>query len=1097
MGAVAFQPIIRTKLYAPRLPAIVPRPRLQEQLNAAKSAKLIAVVAGAGYGKSTLAAEFLHGLGQPFAWYQLEDTDADLSEFLAYLIAGLKIINPDFGERTLEQLTAADNVNNQSKAILSTFIAELDNLAGEDLFIALDDFHTVNESKSIVDAMDFILSHMLPNLHFMVLSRIGLSFDLFGLRARRELLEVDETELCFNHQETSTLFRDVFAMPLDDPDILNLFESTEGWISGLVLFYLALKGKGEVGVSSMLRELGGAPSAISDFLSKAVYENQSDAIKRFLIETSILSRMNPTFCEQLLDMRESADMLSHLNDERLFTIPLDDRGDWYRYHHCLGAFLQETLRSTYSPDSIKQLNLRAAQLWREYGEPETALGHYLDAEEHEQAAEVLSGIARQLLRGNRVAFLDRVLGRIPEPVLRSYPKLMICGTQIASMTGDYDRVVAASRAAADEFGKMGNPELQAHALLALAEGLIVQGRFADMRKASAEARGLIPEGSPLIWKALALDGMACVLMGEGDAGEKNLQAAEDHADDIPDAFLRSTMLGWCGLARFLQGRSNQAVKILEDAKTMPEGAGLTHTHPYVYAVLSRTYCYLDRLEEARLTAEEAVSLGEENGLIPMAVFGYATRATAWACLQERERAFYDASIASALGEKYESFAEALDTEWFLGETYGLLGETDTALLHWKRFARFIEPYFDARYIAMVGLGILAFETGEREEALAMLQESIAILKLRPSSLALSLAQAAHFRLLLASGEREQAIQALEEYIGGFGDDIVLRIVSDELDDVVEVFSDLFSQGRYIDLMERLSNATAGTSATWLRKVEKGANQDAASKAAQLLTALPREAALPLHIRMLGFFEVDRAGKSIGPKTRKSKKALAILKYMAANRERGGVPRDVLMELLWPEMAPEVASKNLNVALSSLRKTLEPETVRGRSSYLVSQGDLLRLELGPGGWIDLESFRELGSEAEKAKETGNFDLYFQKLKSAIELYRGDFLTGDLYEDWCRAQRDSLMNKFVDLVVDLSTEYLRMGESGEALVCLDDGLTRNPGKEELYRKRMMICSQMGNRAGIETTFQRCSKFLHENYEVEPSAETIQVYQRLRKE
>lgn len=1098
MCAVSVEPhILRTKLYAPRLPEIVARERLLKELERARSIKLAAIVAGAGYGKSTLAAEFLQRLGTPFVWYQLEETDSDLSEFLSYLVAGLRGIHPGFGERTLSLMASVASPREQSRSILSTLITELDELAGEDLFVALDDFHLVNESPAIIEAMTFLLGHMLPNFHFIILSRSALSLNLTELRARRELLELAEKDLLFSANETGELFMEIFNMPLSEQDLAVLSESTEGWIAGLVLFYLALKGGTGKRISAAIKEIKIPVSAISDYLANAVYENQSEKMRDFLTKTSILSRMNPAFCAELLGIADTKDLLRGLTEGRLFTIPLDDGGGWYRYHHCLSAFLQETLWKSCSPAEVRDLHLRAADLWERNGDLEQALSHYMEGERYERAAGVLEGIAGELMRANRVSFLDRELSRLPEDILQKHPRLMLYGTQIASLVGDYDRAVAAVRGAAEEFGKIGERDQQARSLLGLAEAHIVGGKFDEASEMNIKAREVMPGDSSYCYKALACEGMIEVLLGREGNADRPLEEAASHAPQVEGRGLRSTLLIWCGLASFLQGRLGKTIETLLDADRVPESAGLTHTHPYLYSVLSRSYTYLDRLEEAREMADKGVALGEKHGLVPMSLFSRTARAVALSYLGEREMALYDASIASSLCDNYGSFAEVLDTEWFLAEAYGLTGDSAAALNHWKRFEKIMEPYRDGGYLAQVGMVACSVRELGLEKATAEVQKIMDAMRESAKTIARSYAYSLLFSLKLAASKPDEAREVLETYIAHFGSDIILRTYTTDVEYLLLFFCDLFLEGEHLELMERVFSLGGTKSTPHLKRLEKSDNPSVATRARELLETVFREAIKPLEMRMLGPFRVNRGGQALTAGDWKSKKALTAFKYLAAHRQEGFIPREVLMELLWPESPAESAQRNLNAALTSMRKTLEPEASRGESSYLLSRGDALRLELGPGGWSDLELFRERLSQAAKAREIGDFDLYFRTLKEAADLYGGDFCSEDLYEDWCSQEREALKNDFMKILVNISTEHMRRGEDKEALEHLERAIAKDPGREELYRKQMTICSQAGNRAGVEEAFRSCTNYLWDAYEVAPSLETTELYQRLRKQ
>ncbi len=1098
MCAVSVEPqILRTKLYPPRLPEIVPRARLSGELEGVRSVKLATIVAGAGYGKSTLAAEFLQKLDSPFVWYQLEDTDGDLPVFLSYLVAGLRSTHPEFGKKTIDHMASASNVREQSRAILSTFITELDELVAEELFIALDDFHLVNESSQITEAMDFLLTHMLPNLHFIVLSRSALSLALTDLKAKRELLELQESDLRFTTEETATLFADIFGMPLALEDIAALFESTEGWVSGLVLFYLALKDKESAAVSKTIRESGMSLSAVFDYLSKEAYETQSELIQDFITKTSVLPRMSPRFCDELLGVDDSRAILSYLMSERLFTIPLDDAGNWYRYHHSLRAFLQTTLTRNLTPNEIEELHLKAAALWEKNGEPEQALYHYVEAESYERAADVLESIIVDLMRANRTSFLYREIARLPEDTQQKHPRLMLYDTQIAAILGDFGRMVAAARAATEGFEEAGEGGKQARSLVYTAGGLFIAGKPDEAREMISKAREAMPPDSPYLQELLATESMISTATGRVGEADAPLEEALRLADESKDTDLSAQLLGWCGTALLAQGRLNKTLEVYLSPNTLLERVGVTATHSFTYAFSSRAYAWLDRLEEAVKTADEGIALGEEHGIAPMVFFNRAARAVAYACLGKRDRALEDASIATSMCSQHEPIILVAYAEYFSGEAYGLTGDTTAALNHLKRAEQMLEKYHDIKYVPKLAFTAFSIQNLGLKRAMEEVQGIIEALKGSGTMLALSLAYSLLFTLKLAANNEKEALEILEIYIKEFGDDIILRSHLADHEHLLSLFTDLFSKGKHLEFMKRVFSLGRTDSVSYLQRLEKSERNQVANRARELLETMPREAVEPLVIRMLGPLEVSRGGHSLSFKDWKSKKALTILKYLSLNRNKGYIPRDVLMELVWPETPVESAQKNLNAALSSLRKTLEPQATRGESSYLLTSGDALMLELGVGGWTDVDLLQEKLAQADKAKEIGDFDLQFQILHEAVALYRGEFCAEDLYENWCQPDREAFRNQYVHLVVNIATEHLRRGEGAEASSHLEKGITKDPGREELYRKQMIIYSQAANRAGIEDTFRRCNKYLWDNYEVSPSLETTELYQRLRKE
>ena len=258
-----------------------------------------------------------------------------------------------------------------------------------------------------------------------------------------------------------------------------------------------------------------------------------------------------------------------------------------------------------------------------------------------------------------------------------------------------------------------------------------------------------------------------------------------------------------------------------------------------------------------------------------------------------------------------------------------------------------------------------------------------------AGIAVSLARSMLFRLKSQGGKQTEARDVLETYIQEFGEDIVLLNLTTNADHFLPAFTDLFAEGKYLEFMERAFSLGGAKAIPLLRQLEKVDIPEVRVKALELVQRFMRGSIEPLTIKMLGAFEISQGGRTLTTGDWKSKKALTALKYLTANRDKGYLPRDVLMELLWPETPLESAQKSLNAALTSVRKTLEPDASRGESSYLISKGDALCLELGPGGSSDLELFREKLYLAAKAREVGDFDLYFRALKETAELYRGDF------------------------------------------------------------------------------------------------------------
>lgn len=1090
------QQLIRTKLLPPKLPPIVERQKLVEELENARHAKLITIVAGAGYGKSTLAAEFLMSHGAPAVWYQLEESDQDLTVFLVYLVAGLAGIHSGFGNKTLSQLAASENVGQQAKAILSTFITELDELMGEEMFIVLDDFQAVAGAPAINDALTFLLEHMLPSVHLVLCSRSALHLDLSHLRAKRGLMELSEQNLRFTLEETTSLFSEVFHMPLPEQELAALSESTEGWVSGLVLFYIALKGKRSATISEVVDKSQPSLAGAFEYLSKAAYENQPERVRDFARRACVLSRMSPPFCDRLLEIEDSRAVLDYMVSERLFTIPLDDKGQWYRFHHGLRAFLHSTLENENSPEQIRELHLRAARLWEETGEPEQALHHCMEAGEYEKAASLLEEMSEALIAAGRLTYLDRELSCLPVDILDMHPKLLQASAIAAQLSGDFRRTIEAAHSSGEVFGRGGQEEEKALSLVLLAAGMFQMGQFDEVEKTIAAAHAAIPPGSQIRYLLLAVEGQARLFQGNVSKAMRLTEEAMDHFPKPEDAGIAIPLAAYCGGSYFFNGMTSRAVEVYERAIEILEKIDQRAHAVSFYTYLTAAAAFADRYAEANEIAERSVLLAGELDLPTMTMLSHATRAYIRGRMAEHDGTIEDVSIAASMYEQSGVVALIAVAAWLLSEASAAVKERSATAEQLNTFREYSGNFEDIlKFEKLVEVACHFKELGP-QGVVGRVQEISETLGPHGMGLARSYALALRFRAQLAAGNHEEAVKVLSDYIAEFGQDIILRLGGcQEIEPVLAPFTELFAVGNHLAFMERVYGAGGEGSLPYLRTLAMGDDPEVSARAEAILATITREAAIPLRVCLLGHFEIAQGQRMLTRRDWRSRKALSVLKYLAARRGSGFVPRDALIDLLWPDVPTDSAAKSLNAALTTLRKTLEPEATRGGSTYLLARGEGLRLELGHGGSIDLEDFREKLASARKAREAGDFGLYFDALHEAAVLYRGDFLQEDLYEDWCMKERDALRGDCVGLHVDLATEHVRRGEDGEALDHLEKALAKDPGREDIYRKQMAVYSQMGDRAGMEETYRRCCRYLNDNYEVSPSAETTELYRSLR--
>jgi LuxR family maltose regulon positive regulatory protein len=402
------QPLLVTKLTIPLLkPVYVPRAALLRRLDAGLDGKLMAVLAGAGFGKTTLLAEWSAGHPGAVAWLALDAADNHPLRFLAYVVAALQTCLPDFGMDLLARLRSPE-----PPTLDMALYALVNALASvpQPLALVLDDYHVIDH-EAIHEAVVFLLDYLPPQVTLVVASRADPPLQLSRLRARGELLELRVADLRFSAADAAEYLNGVMQLGLSAADVEALESRTEGWIAGLQLAALALRSD-DADPSALVREFSGSHRYVLDYLLEEVLALQPEPVRRFLLETSFLKQLTASLCDAVTGGTDSQRMLETLERHNLFVVPLDSSRRWYRYHHLFADLLQAHLLAE-DRQAARDLNRRAAHWHAENGLPEAAIGYALDAEAYDFAADLISGPGAVTAHRGHIAMLMRWYRALP------------------------------------------------------------------------------------------------------------------------------------------------------------------------------------------------------------------------------------------------------------------------------------------------------------------------------------------------------------------------------------------------------------------------------------------------------------------------------------------------------------------------------------------------------------------------------------------------------------------------------------------------------------------------------------------------------------
>ena len=622
-------PILATKLYVPPTqPRTVLRPRLTERLNEGLHRKLTLVSAPAGSGKTTLVGEWSAGCSQSAAWLSLDEGDNDPTRFLTYLVAALQTVVPDIGEGVLGVLGSPQPPPTES---LLTALLNETTAVPDDFVLVLDDYHAV-EARAVDEALVFLLEHLPPRMHLVIATREDPHLPLARLRARGQLNELRASDLRFTLSEAAEFLNSVMGLGLSAEDIAALESRTEGWIAGLQLAALSMRGREDV--AGFIRAFAGSHRFVLDYLVEEVLQRQPERVRSFLLQTAILDRLSGPLCDAVTGGKDGGGMLEAVERGNLFVFPLDDERQWYRYHHLFADVLQARLMEE-QPGHAPGLHRRASEWYEQNGLPSDAIRHALAAEDFGRAAGLVELAALGML-GSSQETLYRWLMALPDEVVRARPVLSVYYAFALLGRGDFEAFDAHLRGAERwldtsaetserrEAPSVGMVVVDAVAFRSLPGTIAVArayhaGALGDVPSVANHARralDLLPEDDHL-WRgaATSLLGIAYWTSGDLEAAHRSFADGVSHQQMTGN--IRFQIVGTYILAdiRITQGRLHEAVRTYEQSlQVVTEQGEPVWGTAHLYVGLGELHRERGDLEAANQHLLRSKELDEHGGL---------------------------------------------------------------------------------------------------------------------------------------------------------------------------------------------------------------------------------------------------------------------------------------------------------------------------------------------------------------------------------------------------------------------------------------------------------------------------------------------------
>jgi DNA-binding SARP family transcriptional activator len=1055
------------KVLPPALPAAwVDRPRLLARLEEARGRRLTVVVAGAGFGKSSLLAAWVRGGsaglanqartrapaggtepsasptvgGVRSAWYSLQREDRSLPTFLRGLVDALWLRLPGLPVDVSTVLASSLGPQSDDLVRADGFAAVLGELLEReltsDLVLVLDDLHELAWGSASARLVEGLCRHAPANFHLVLASRTEPPFMIERLRGSGQVLELDAGLLALTAEETSELL--AAALGGDQPEARDgqtaalaatLYRITGGWPAAVCVAAEALRHQDPSERPASLAALRRPGGWLFAYLAEEAFAREDPAVRELVRRVAPLPHFTAALCRAVgLEVDEAA--LARLARRGVFLQPRTSADGWFVLNELVRGFARESM--PLDQEELLTLHRQAAAWLRANGHMEEALVSVLalaDLGEPETLAAFVRDYGREMLVGGAVARIADAAARVP-PGLRTRVIEQVEG-QARQVQGDWQGALECFRRAAG-----GDQTLPAG--LAWRMGLIYHQRGELDTALEVYRRGeLTGDGSGDEARLLAWTATSHWLRGEREdcrvAAERSLAAARASGDQQALATAYTTMALLAALEGDRAANDAHYLRALEAAERANDVLQLVRIHTNRGSRSSEEGMHREALAELEI----AIRLGELTGFAAMLATALNNRGEAWLGLGRLDEAIADFETARGIFQRIGSRMMAYPLAG-LGDVYRERGDLALARAAYEEAISLGEQSGDQQGLVPALAGLARCLVGdEPDRANGLAERAVAA----GAGMAYGAALLAAGWVALASGEREQAtrraVEAAEVTSArrdqeGLAEALELRALAAadprrqlaRLREAAAIWTAIgnpLAAARNDLAVARLQGAAAapGSSGQAEQRLRALGVKLQAAVGAGLLQAVAVSTPAAVRVQALGGFRVLRDGEPVGADRWRSHKARDLLKLLIARRGRP-VPRELLMETLWPEEDPARLGNRLSVALSTVRAVLDPERRSGPDQFVAADRHTV--------WVadlqvDVEEFLATAGAGLALLAKGEPEQALVLLTSAEVAYAGDFLEEDRYEDWAVPLREEA--RAVYLVVSRTLARIAAG------------------------------------------------------------------------
>lgn len=1070
--------IIRPKVIVPgKRSNLISRKRLLTLLSDLLDYKLILVIAPGGYGKTSLLIDYAAQSEMPFCWFTVDHLDQDLRRFLIHFTASIAYRFPQF-ETTLNAFLQMANIRDLEAVPMARFLANaiFENI-DEHFVIVLDDFHQVTENLEIIEFVSLIIQQVSDNAHFVILSRSLLQLpDLPLMVSRSQAVGLGTRELMFQPEEIQTLMYHNYHIMLSDDQAQKLFEDSEGWITSLLMSSQVTTGRME----DWLHSASISGVGLYDYLAEQVFAKQSPTIQNFLLRTSVFDEFNAELCFDVLgpppDGTNWDELIRTVIRENLLVLQIGEEENWIRYHHLFKDFLQTRL-SQEQPEEEGNLWSQYAKVSVERGDFERAYAIYQRLGNHSDIAELLENIGPKMLWRGQIGTLNRWLNQLSPDLIPAHPFLLalrsICGAVLGKPKHALNLINQAI-----EFLKEDprNPSFLVPALTWRAFIHFLLANYQQSLKDSEVAFSLCKESSELSrWQAelSRIRGLNFRLMGNIEQSIQSFTESLSSFEAVGDMQSVARLSVGLGAAYLDGGAYGRAMSYYKTAIEYYRNTQNLFALPSALNDLGFLHYLRGEYEEAATLLEEAINKAQQTGNLRT-----------------------EALALASFGDLCKDIGATQDANQTYEQSYQIfLTLDDQFMLLYLNLAR----------------AALSREEGDYVSSISYLASAESHVNKSSSAYERGLFTAEAGRLALATGDNLKAVELLKTAVnifeeGGQKNEVCKALVSlgqasyeaGKKELTYAHLRHLFQISTQLENQHIVVLASRGAKTIFELALDAPDIHYSAQRILLSLVNLDERIAkvrhhlrlkvtdLPLsspkiNIQALGVTRVTIDNKLVTSTDWQTQKTRDLF-YLLLNTP-GGMTKEVLGEILWPDSSPEQLKSRFKNTIYRLRRAFEMDVV-----LLVNERYIINRNLDYE--YDVETFWSL---VRRAPTEQNTDEQIRSYQQAVQLYKGTFLP-DIQDTWVIPERERLWQTYVDIKLILIEHHLRKGDHRRAVEMSQELLTEDPCLEEAHRKLMIAYAEIGNRVAVSRQYEQCQIALMRELSLSPSEQTVRLYQSL---